>query len=339
MNAPAARTELQQLLQSVLEHGGAAHKRDIAALVDGLRQGYRAPALEGHANGDDCAVLPTPNGYQLFAMEGFISEFVQADPWFAGWCGVMVNVSDITAMGGRASAVVNALWSEGDGAARELVAGMAAASRAYEVPIVGGHTNLRSKGAQLAVAITGWAQSLLPAAAAAPGETLVMAVDLRGAYRAPYLNWNAATEAPPARLRGDLALLPQLAEAGLASAAKDISQAGALGTLVMLLEAAGCGAQVDLDRLPKPPAVPWRDWLCSFPSFGYLLSVPAAAVPEVLARFHARDLAAAAIGELTGEHRRLQVNRKSESAVFWDLDAAPLTGWGPRAESSNIQSR
>ena len=41
--------------------------------------------------GDDCAAIPDGDGHLLFAIEGFINAFVAADPWFAGWCGVMVN--------------------------------------------------------------------------------------------------------------------------------------------------------------------------------------------------------------------------------------------------------
>ena len=32
--------------------------------------------------------------------EGMLPQFVETDPWFAGWSAVMVNVSDIYAMGG-----------------------------------------------------------------------------------------------------------------------------------------------------------------------------------------------------------------------------------------------
>jgi selenophosphate synthetase-related protein len=65
-------------------------------------------------------------------------------PWFAGYCGVMVNVSDIYAMGGRPLAVVDALWSAGAETARPLLEGLAEASRRYGVPIVGGHSNHKS---------------------------------------------------------------------------------------------------------------------------------------------------------------------------------------------------
>src|SRR5689334_20655073 len=45
-------------------------------------------------NGDDTAALKTDDGYTLFAAEGMRSEFVAADPWFAGFCSVLVNVND-----------------------------------------------------------------------------------------------------------------------------------------------------------------------------------------------------------------------------------------------------
>ncbi|MDI7048014.1 hypothetical protein QMN58_31425, partial [Escherichia coli] len=47
------------------------------------------------AVGDDCAALPDGDAYLLFAIEGMVSDFVQAMPWFAGYSSVMVNVSDI----------------------------------------------------------------------------------------------------------------------------------------------------------------------------------------------------------------------------------------------------
>ena len=47
----------------------------------------------------------------------------------------------------------------------------------------------------------------------------IAAIDLRGRHREPFANWEAATHAPPARLKGDLEVFPSLAVAGLAVAA------------------------------------------------------------------------------------------------------------------------
>lgn len=312
---------LRQLLEQVRQSSGIAHKRDIQPVARALAEAWPA----AYPNGDDGAVLDDGRGgYSLLAMEGFINAFVAADPWFAGWCGVMVNLSDIAAMGGRPQAVVNALWSADADSAAQLLAGMAAASRAYQVPIVGGHTNLHSSQPQLAVAVLGRARKVLSSFAARPGLTLVAAVNLDGRWHPPGLNWDAATAADPAALRRALAVLPELAEAGLAVAAKDISQAGLLGTLVMMLESAGLGARVELNAIPKPAACDWPQWLCAFPSFGYLLAVEARHAADVIRRFADADITAAAIGELDAS-RLLTVTCDGEREIFWDL-ATPLTG-------------
>ena len=63
--------------------------------------------------GDDAAVLPAQSGHLLLACEGMHPGLVEEDPWFAGWSGVLVNLSDIAAMGGRPLALVNSVWSAG----------------------------------------------------------------------------------------------------------------------------------------------------------------------------------------------------------------------------------
>jgi AIR synthase-related protein len=205
----------------------------------------------------------------------------------------MVNISDIAAMGGRPIAVVDAVWAASDADAAPMLAGMRAASEAFGVPVVGGHTNTRTDRGQLSVAILGRAQRLLTSFDARPADRLVAAIDLRGRYREPFSNWEAAIEVPSARLRADLDVLPAISESGLAEAAKDISQGGVIGTAMMLAECSGVGAAIDVTRVPKPEGVALERWLQTFPSYGYLLAVPPVNVPAVLARFTARGIAAA----------------------------------------------
>lgn len=314
--------DLSALLKQVADYAGIAHKEDIAMLAASLPK----PPSGWHPNGDDAAAIPTSDGFNLLAMEGFLNDFVEQDPWFAGWCGVMVNISDIAAMGGYPQAVVNALWNHDQDNASQIIEGMKAAAETFNVPVIGGHTNLRANQPQMAVSILGHAKKLLSAFDAKPGQILVAAIDQRGSFRKPYLNWNAATNAPAERLRGDIALLPKIAEKQLASAAKDISQAGLLGTALMLLETSAVGARIDLDKIPKPETVEWKDWLCAFPSFGYLLTTNSESLPKLLALFHERNISAAAIGEITSEPQ-LWVSQAEERRLFRDLNHSPLTGF------------
>ncbi|MGV6875252.1 sll0787 family AIR synthase-like protein [Pseudochelatococcus sp. B33] len=306
------------IVEALRASGSIAAKRDIAGVADGLRLAGQPIAV-----GDDCAAIPDGDGYLLFAIEGFMNEFVADDPWFSGWCGVMVNLSDIAAMGGRPIAVVNAIWANGEAHAAPVLAGLKAASEAFAVPIVGGHTNLKTDRGQLSVAVLGKAKRLLTSFDANPGEALIAVVDHRGRYREPFDNWEAATTAPPARLRADLDLLPRIAEAGWSKAAKDISQGGIVGTAIMLAECSGVGIDIDLDRIPVPPDVTLSRWIASFPSYGYLLSVPSEHAESVLSLFAGRDLTAAVIGAVT-EGSAVSVSSGKKKALIRDHASQPL---------------
>jgi AIR synthase-related protein len=317
--AEADQLDIVALAARLRASPGIAAKADIGVVAGrlGLSGTDAVPV------GDDCAAIPSSDGYTLLAIEGFINAFVAADPWFAGWCGVMVNISDVAAMGGRPIAVVDALWADGETNAAAILAGMRAASEAYGVPIVGGHSNLATDRLQLSVAILGHATHLLTSFDARPGDRLVMAVDLRGRYRAPYANWEAFTEAPAERLRGDIALLPEIAERGLSRAAKDISQGGVVGTAAMFAECSGVGITIDVTRVPKPDGVALERWLQTFPSCGYLLSVAPNDVADVVALFETRGIAAADIGAVTAGHA-IAVTDGRRSEQIRDFRAAPL---------------
>jgi len=324
---------LRAIADGLRNSRGVAHKQDIAAVVAALGVADPDAAI---AVGDDCAAIPDGDGYLLLAIEGFLNEFVAAEPWFAGWCGVMVNVSDIYAMGGRPIAVVDALWSAGQARAGPVLNGLATAARTYGVPVVGGHSNARCDREQFSVAILGRASKLLTSFDAQAGDVLLAVTDLRGAYRQHFSNWDAASGVDGRRLRGDLELLPSLAEDGLCKAGKDISQAGLLGTLLMLLECSGVGATVNLRAVPMPSeAVPERWLLQTFPSYGFLLAVKPVHVACVMSRFKARDLACAAIG-LIEPHRQLRLRDGAEEVTAWDFHHSALIGCGPAAPQARL---
>jgi len=266
--------------------------------------------------GDDCAAIPDGPGWLLFAAEGMLPSFVADDPWFAGYSAVMVNLSDVSAMGGRSLAIVDVLWAPGLDQSGQIWEGMRAASKAYGVPIVGGHTTVTTGGAPfLAAAVLGKAKHLITSFDAKAGDDLLVAVDLRGAWRGQKPFWNASVCAPSERLRADLNLLPALAENGWCRAGKDISNGGIVGTLAMLLDCSSAGAELRVDELPRPAGVDLARWLISFPSFGYLLSVSPNHREQVIAHFASREIACAVAGRINSG-RSLLLGYGSARAQF-----------------------
>ncbi|MCQ6256711.1 sll0787 family AIR synthase-like protein [Pseudomonas sp. Q11] len=277
--------------------------------------------------GDDTAAIRCGDQYQLLAIEGMLPSFVAQAPWFAGWSAVMANVSDITAMGGRATAVVNAYWHHDFDAAESVLTGIRDACSAYGLILAGGHTSLTPDNpTALAVAITGWARSLLSTLHVAPGQTLAMVADLNGQWhgQAPY--WKAFEGVPGERLRAKLEVIPRLAEAGLLVAAKDISNAGVLGSLLMLLEPTGCGARIDLDALPRPCDAALECWLQAFPSYGFLLTLKPGDLPTVQAAFAFEGLHCEPIGTIN-DSGCLDVQLADQHDEFWNLRQQPFTGF------------
>jgi AIR synthase-related protein len=281
--------------------------------------------------GDDTAAIACGEHFQLLAIEGMLPGFVKATPWFAGWSAVMANVSDITAMGGRATAVVNAYWHHDDAAAQEILGGIRAACEAYGLLLAGGHTSLaEGNPTALAVAITGIASKLLSTLHVAPGQVIAMAVDLEGYWHADSTYWKAFEGVPAERLCSKLEVLPRLAEAELLRAAKDISNAGVLGSLLMLLETTGCGADIDLARMPCPAEVDafvdWARWLQVFPSYGFLMTLNEADWPNVQAAFAFEGLRCERIGQVN-DSGVLRVQSGAQHATFWDLRERLFTGF------------
>ncbi|MBV8588048.1 MAG: sll0787 family AIR synthase-like protein [Verrucomicrobia bacterium] len=288
-----------------------------------IERAYR-PALASAGSiriGDDCAALRDGDGYLLFAAEGMQPSFVAEDPWFAGYCAVMVNLSDVAAMGGRPLAVTDVLWTSALSASEEIWAGMQTASQRYAVPIVGGHTSvIKSAPTYLAAAVLGRAKRLITSFAAKPGNNLLVVIDLRGEFHGNRPFWNASVSAPAQRLREDLQLLPFIAEAGWCAAGKDISNGGIIGTLAMLIHESGVGAELCLDDIPRPENVALDEWIISFPSFGYILAVSDVYSEKVIDLFRRHQIGCAIAGKFTsGSELVLQLER--ERASF------PLGGW------------
>lgn len=330
MSAEAASQDLAALTVRLAAQAGLSSKRDIQAAAATFSHQPFPELGPAAALGDDAALLPVQEGRLLLACEGIHPGLVEEDPWFAGWSGVLVNLSDIAAMGGRPLALVNSLWSRDRQHSAEMLAGMRFACDRFAIPMVGGHSNLHSPYDALSVAVLGTAEGpVLSARAAEAGDQLWLLANQRGAFHRHYPFWDAATQAEPALLRSHLALLPRIAADGLAQAAKDISMGGLVGTAVMFAEAAGLRLQLDLDAIPRPAGVEELAWLTCFPSFGFLL----AARPErqgELATLLAHDptLLAAPIGRFDAGEPGLVLQRDGEAVTLW-RGKDGLTGFGP----------
>ncbi len=306
--------DLDALTAEVRAFKGLRGKRALS-LVRGL------PGLDG---GDDAALVPHGDGFLVLCAEAIDPVFLQADPFAAGVAALVTNVSDVRAMGGRPLAIVDTLVSPDEEHAQRVLAGLAWAAERFAVPVVGGHLTLGHPPA-LSAACTGSVRRPLRASQARPGDVLLAAFCLEGRYRGDAPVFTSVRDRTPAQLRDDGEALVEVAEGGLCHAARDISMPGVVGSLLQLIELAGCGATLDLERLPRPQDVPLERWLTTFPSFGFLLAADPDTSAAACAVFTRRGLACGACGTFDAEQRLRLVAGRAESTV-WDLALEPVTG-------------
>jgi hypothetical protein len=129
-------------------------------------------------------------------------------------------------------------------------------------------------------------------------------------------------------MQRDLSLLITIAENGLCDTARDISMAGILGTAIMMLELSGVGAQISLNRLRQPAISSDRffDWLCCFPSYGFILSVRPWNLSNVQQIFHEFEISCSSIGKVT-EGSKVNLVSEDQTALLWDFNEEPFTGF------------
>jgi selenophosphate synthetase-related protein len=310
-------TALNQLAERIRSSPALHAKRELALLS----------RLQATLDGDDGAVLPRADEYLIVCGEAIQPAFVRRDPHAAGAAAVVTNVSDVRAMGGRPLGLLDMLISPDRAHAEAVLDGIAWAAGLLGVDVVGGHLTLGEEPA-LSASCTGVASRPLLAKNARPGDVLLAAFCLEGRYAPGTPFFSSLRDRAPDELREDGEALVEVAESHAVHAARDISMPGVAGSLLQLLESAGCGAALEVERIPRPRGVSLERWLHTFPSFGYLLVAPPGAAEAAAEPFRKRGLACAPCGRLD-DSRTLRLAAGADSVVLWDLDREPFTHLGP----------
>jgi putative N-acetyltransferase (TIGR04045 family) len=215
--------------------------------------------------GDDGA--PVPGTDLIAACDAIVPAMVERDPEWAGWCSVLVNINDLAAMGAAPLGLLDTLAARDARHAARVLSGLRRAARAYDVPVLGGHTQL-GVSAALSVTALGRTRHPVPGGGGRPGHHVRLTADLAGGWRPGYRGrqWDSTT----GRSAGELRAMIGAVAATRPAAAKDVSMAGIVGTLGMLAEASGCAAVLDVAAVPRPAAATAGDWLTCFPGFAML---------------------------------------------------------------------
>ncbi|HEY3272562.1 MAG TPA: methanogenesis marker 2 protein [Methanocella sp.] len=316
--------DLVQLAKSVRDFAGVARKHAIKEIVGAFNPAGDNPSFCEDAaileyDGDECLLL---------AADGIWDRVMKADPGWAGYCAILANVHDIYAMGGRPVAMVDVFSSSSDEVMRAVLKGMKAGIDKFGVPVVGGHTHPDTPYAALDVAILGRVRkdNIIYSSRAIPGDDIVLAIDLDGrVHPSGDMNWDSTFLKEASVVRRQAESMIELGERRLLTSGKDVSNPGIIGTLGMILEASGVGAEIKLGSIPKPFGPGYEQWLRMYPGMGFIMTCNPGNTASVLETFDKHGLAAEKIGRIT-QACLLDITDGRERATVFDFSTDIITG-------------
>lgn len=318
---------MRELIEDLKSSESLAQKRAISDLWKYFPKECRVNN-EDVLLGDDTAALKYDDHYLLMAGEGVYQPLLESNPYLAGRTSVLTNVNDIYSMGGRPVAIVDVLFASDSGVTSEVLRGISDNAARYKVPVVGGHISEDVQHSSLSVFILGRAKNLLTSFNARDGDDLIFVTNSKGKFVSGFNFWDSSSMLADTEVLDDLELLAEIAEEGLADAAKDVSMAGLIGSVLMLLESSQKGALLNIDSIPKPCEIPLKEWLLAFPSYGFILSLRPDSTMKVKNKFNRRGLTCENIGTVTTDMKVTFVDNKNQEELFWDLNTTPYIGVG-----------
>ena len=123
-------------------------------------------------------------------------------------------------------------------------------------------------------------------------------------------------------VRAQIAILENIANDHLVTAGKDISNPGIIGTIGMLLEVSGKGAEIDLAKIPKPDlaahGMTFEQWVKMYPGHGLCPHRTGASRTGTHPGFGAVGMTAKSIGTVN-DSRELRIRYDNHETQVFDF--------------------
>ncbi|HII09267.1 MAG TPA: methanogenesis marker 2 protein [Methanosphaera sp.] len=322
--------DFNEIIDSIRTFKGVTRKRSIADVREKLKDTYNISGNVHLAFGDDAAAIDIGNDLlMLMATDGIWGSLMDINPWWSGYCSVLVNVNDIAAMGGIPMGMTNVLSSSNNEITEQIMDGINEGVKKFGVPMVGGHTHPDTPYEALDVAISGIVgkDDILPSCGAKVDDNVIVAIDLDGSvYPGTEINWDTTSDKSPKYVQDQIKIMNTIAKKHLVHSCKDISNPGIVGTLGMLLEASNSGAHIELESIPKPESMDWISWLKMYPGSAFVLTASDENTDELISMLNKEHINANCIGKVTDNHQ-LSMSYKNDKKTVFDFNSEIIMGF------------
>jgi len=308
--------ELKKLLAGLRSYKGLVRKTILAELLDIL----------GEKTYDDAGSFVLNGKHIVVSTDGIVESLVKEDPWLAGFYSVVVNVNDVVAKGAQPVGYTCVVSSGNPKVCSEIVEGVKYGLEKYQLKFLKGHTHPDTSFDSIDASVVGVANNFLSSSGAKPEDNLVLAIDLNGnpGSKGWVRIFDSVIHKSAQEIQKFLSGIIEIAEKSIATASRDISGPGIVGTIGMLCESSHVGAKILLDVIPKPEKLELSEWLITYPSMGFVFSTENP--KECQAVLKSCGFTTRVIGEIS-ENPQIEVCYKSCCDVFIDFRAESIFGF------------
>jgi selenophosphate synthetase-related protein len=252
-------TELKRFVKEIFGYSNITRKHHLIPIIDMVnKESYKSENILSSMWEDSAAFYLNDENDEnlvLLTTDEISDEFSKNDPESAGFCAILAGIDDIYACGGLPIAASCIISSDNETIRMKLMRGILKGSKKFHIPIIRGHTADNSKSIKVSATLIGKVNKkhYISAGNAKNNDDILVISDFEGKIgkNSDYY-WDTITFKDDNEIIDKRKIMLDLAQLGLLTSSKDISNSGIFGSLLLLLKYAKKGAKINLELVKIP---------------------------------------------------------------------------------------
>ncbi|MFW9818177.1 MAG: AIR synthase related protein [Candidatus Thorarchaeota archaeon] len=312
---------LRRIAESIRNNPNISEKKEINPIVQYIDKNSFKSLKIFTDIGEDSASIEDNEKLVLVTTDRIQTSFIENFPFGAGFSSILVSVDDIYACGGTplaASIIISVKDSKG---CNEILRGICEGSNKFQVPIIRGHTNVRSECFELSSTMIGEINKsdYISAGGAQVDDDIILVVDFDGKIgKASKLYYDTTTFKSSQEVLEKRKAMNIIALKHLANASKDVSNGGVFGTILQMIKYSEVGADISVKDIKIPPILVdnrynLETYIKMYLTTSFIISTPTINSDKAIEVFGEHKMNAQVIGKIIRQKNLLKINDGTKS--------------------------
>lgn len=312
---------LRRIAESIRNNPYILEKREINPIVQFIdKNSFKSTKIFTDI-GEDSASIENNEKLILVTTDRIRTSFIENFPFGAGFSSILVSVDDIYACGGTPLAASIIISVKDPKTCNEILRGICEGSKKFQVPIIRGHTNVRSECFELSSTMIGEINKndYISAGDAKIDDNILLVVDFDGKIgKANKLYYDTTTFKSSEDVLEKRRAMNVIAKKHLLNASKDVSNGGIFGTLLQMIKYSEVGADINVNEIMIPPILAENNYdleiyIKMYLTTSYIVTTSVYNSFKAIDLFREHKMNAQVIGKIIEQKNLLKINDGKKS--------------------------